>query len=218
MVVDRVHICTGGELDVIPEAAENDLLIGVDGGAVALLDAGLTPKLAIGDFDTIGEAGVVRLAEAGVEIAQFPAEKDATDTEIALETALRFGPKEIVLYGALGTRMDHTLANLHLLWKAHRSGVWTSIESGQNRIVLLSETFPSHTVERDRFDYVSLLPLSQRVTGVTLTGFVYPLHDAVLEMGSSLGVSNQLTGARGTVTIDGGALLVISSTDLALEV
>lgn len=209
----RVHICAGGEWDILPRLETDDVVIGVDGGALRLLEAGIVPHVAVGDFDTIGEAGAARLAKAGAVIERHPPEKDMTDTELALERAVRFQPDEIVLYGGIGTRLDHTLANLHLLWKAHRLGVRMTVESRLNRVVLLSERFPSCTVKRDRFAFISLLPLSERVTGVTLNGFRYPLADAVLAIGSTLGVSNEWTGEQGEVRIASGALLVIAASD-----
>ncbi len=208
-----VHICSGGEWDVLPVAAPGDVVIGVDAGALRLLEHGITPTLAVGDFDTIGPGGVARLKAAGVPMRVFPAMKDATDTQIALEAALAYRPQEIVLYGALGGRLDHALANVQLLWTAHQAGVRARIESRQNRVTLLSDRFPAIVVERDRFRYISLLPLTPQVTGVTLDGFLYPLTDATLVIGSSLGVSNQLAADCGRIVIVSGALLVIQSCD-----
>ncbi|MFM1650643.1 thiamine diphosphokinase [Brevibacillus sp. B_LB10_24] len=212
-VAGRVHICAGGTLDVLPNAMPGDILIGVDAGALRLLEAGAVPTLAVGDFDTIGEAGLSKLVRSGVEIRRFPERKDATDSDIGLQAALSFQPKEIFMYGALGGRMDHSLANVQLLWQAHQAGVWMQIESGDNRIALLSERFRRCRLTRDHYQYVSLLPLSPLVTGITLEGFAYPLHDARLELGSTLGVSNQLTGEAGRIQIESGALLVMSTRD-----
>ncbi|WP_139489797.1 thiamine diphosphokinase [Brevibacillus dissolubilis] len=209
-----VHICTGGLLDVWPDLKAGDKLIGVDAGALRLLEAGYRPDVAVGDFDTIGEAGVERLLEAGITLEQFPAAKDATDTEIALETALGYQPTGIKVYGAIGSRMDHTLANLQLLWKAHSQGVWMEIINRQNHVRLLSERFTGCVVERGEYEFFSLIPVSAEVTGITLTGFLYPLQEAVITLGSSLGVSNQLLGERGRVEIKSGAVYLIASCDL----
>lgn len=198
---------------MLPSPEANDMVIGVDGGAIRLLDAGIVPALAIGDFDTIGEAGVRRLKGAGVTIDQFPSQKDLTDSEIALKTALALAPSEIVMYGAIGSRMDHTLANLQLLYKAHQAGVWMRIESKENRVLLLSERFPALTIERNQYRFISLLPLSLSVTGITLEGFLYPLHEATVDMGMAIGVSNELIAPAGRITLRTGALFVMCTND-----
>lgn len=208
-----IHIATGGTLDVLPTPAQQDIVIGVDGGAIRLLEAGIVPTMALGDFDTIGEAGVLRLREAGVAIEQFPAKKDLTDTEIALHTALELDPSAIYLYGAIGSRMDHTLANLQLLYTAHQAGVWMQIKSKTNRVMLLSEPFRSVELVRDDYRFVSLLPLTLEVTGISLEGFLYPLHNATIKMGMAIGVSNELQAATGLITIGQGSLFVMCTND-----
>lgn len=208
-----IHICTGGNLDVFPTAQPSDTIIGVDGGAIRLLDQGITPDIAIGDFDTIGEEGIQRLQQAGVRMEQFPSHKDLTDTEIAIEVAVGLKPDEIILYGALGSRMDHTLANLQLLYKAQQAGVWMRIESMHNRIMLLSERFPHAVISRDHFRFMSLLPMSSQVTGITLEGFLYPLKEATIEIGMALGVSNEFLQETGTITLRKGNLFVMLTND-----
>src|SRR5512135_479753 len=97
-------------------AADADLLIAADGGARWLVDRGLTPQVLVGDMDSVDEATIARLVTGGTEVIRHPREKDASDTELALEEAVRRGATEIVLLGALGGgRVDHELANLLLL-------------------------------------------------------------------------------------------------------
>ncbi|MGD8190116.1 thiamine diphosphokinase [Brevibacillus ginsengisoli] len=208
-----IHIATGGNLDVLPRLAEGDIVIGVDGGAIGLLEAGIVPDIALGDFDTIKEVGIKRLLEAGVAMEQFPAQKDLTDTEIALQKALELAPSAIYLYGAMGSRMDHTLANLQLLYTAHQAGVWMQLESKRNRVMLLSERFPSLKIALDDYRFMSLLPLTLEVTGIHLEGFRYPLHDATIKMGMAIGVSNELQTPTGTITIGQGSLYVMCTND-----
>lgn len=208
-----VHIFAGGEADVWPQMKAGDILLGVDRGALRLLDAGLSPTVAIGDFDSLGEGELQRLAAAGIPLEQYPAGKDETDSELALIRALTYQPAEIVMYGALGGRLDHSLANIHLLWTAHRAGVRMRIESRQNRLRLLSPLFPQLEIKRDGYRYVSLLPLESPVTGITLDGFRYPLLDATLTTGSTRGISNELVADRGTISIKSGLLLVMETSD-----
>ena len=119
-------------------------------------------------------------------------------------------PSEIIIIGALGTRFDHTLANIHLLRKACTQQMPCSIVDDHNEIRL---TDSSMQVSTSGFRYISLLPLTLEVTGVTLEGFQYPLNDATLTLGKSLAISNELTSTIGNIRIKSGLLLVIHSKD-----
>jgi len=110
----------------------------------------------------------------------------------------------------LGTRFDHSLSNIHLLRKALEAGIPCRIIDERNIIML---TDSGLTVQANGFPYVSLLPLSLDVTGITLTSFRYPLEEASLRIGQSLGISNELTGSEGHIRIRTGLLLVIQSRD-----
>lgn len=209
-----VHIYAGGDADVWPQMKAGDILIGVDAGAIRLLDAGLTPTVAIGDFDTVDSAQLARLTLAGIPLERFPTSKDETDSELAVLKALSYQPKEIIMYGALGGRLDHSMANIQLLWRAHQEGVQMRIESRQNSLQLLSPQFPYREIKKGRHRYISLLPLQPPVTGITLDGFLFPLHNATLRLGSTLGISNQLVAESGTIQMETGVLLVIETSDL----
>lgn len=114
------------------------------------------------------------------------------------------------MLGATGTRMDHTLANVHIMVRAMQHHISCAIQDKHNYMTL---TTSKAEVEHRDYKYVSLLPLTHEVTGITLDGFMYPLDQATIRMGQSLGVSNQLLGSSGTVTIDSGLLLIIQSKD-----
>jgi thiamine pyrophosphokinase len=129
---------------------------------------------------------------------------------MAFDWALQQHPREIVLLGALGTRFDHSLANVHLLAKGLQEGILCRIVDAHNEVLLIDRRAE---VRKGRFSHVSLLPLSMEVTGITLEGFQYPLHNATLRIGQSLGISNVLLQDVGIVTIGQGRLLVIQSTD-----
>src|SRR5687768_15193697 len=113
-----VIVANAPDLDVAPYArliGAADLLIAADGGALALLRAGLLPRLVIGDMDSLDAASLAELAERGVELRRYPREKDETDLELALLHAAAAGATAIDILGALGGRWDHTLANVALL-------------------------------------------------------------------------------------------------------
>jgi thiamine pyrophosphokinase len=115
----------------------------------------------------------------------------------------------VTIYGGLGHRFDHTFANIHLLWRSHMSNIPCEVIDPYNRVRLIDRPI---SMEGD-FPYVSLIPFTQEVTGVTLTGFKYPLNNAVLRWGMTLGISNQLIAAKGRIDLTEGVLLVIESRD-----
>lgn len=213
MTIGRVLIFTGGSLkeNDIKEIQPEDTVIGADYGAWFLVQHGITPDLSAGDFDSVTEEQLCKIKMSSKQfVICDPIKKNLSDTELALEYAIEMKPQEIIIFGAIGTRLDHTLANIQILSSVLKRGIACSIRNRHNRI---SVTDSVHVVSRNDFPYVSLIPLSNEVTGITLEGFMYPLHEAVLTIGDSLGISNRLLDETGTVTIKEGVLLIIQSKD-----
>ncbi|RTE07870.1 thiamine diphosphokinase [Paenibacillus whitsoniae] len=209
----RIIIVTGGTLgDWVQEIiTPDDLLVGSDRGALYLIQHGYQPDIAMGDFDSVtgDELALIRLkSKAFLDVD--PINKDWTDTEMAFNWALERKPREILLLGALGTRFDHSLANVHLLRKGLAQGVDCAIIDANNQIRVINA---STRVKRGNYTHLSLLPLSLEVTGITLHGFQYPLHEATLEIGMSLGISNVLQAPEGLIELRSGLLLVVQSKD-----
>ncbi|WP_238323084.1 thiamine diphosphokinase [Gorillibacterium massiliense] len=213
----RAILFSGGNLGdwALAEVNPGDYLIGADRGALFLLQNGLKPDLSVGDFDSVTpeELALVRAGSASYEECD-PVHKDLTDTEMAMERAFELNPPpaEILLFGALGTRFDHSLANVHLLLNALNRGIHARIIDKHNELIVLAAG-QTATIRRGRFTHVSLLPLTLQVAGITLAGFQYPLFDAELTMGQSLGISNVLEDEIGTVTTKSGLILIIQSAD-----
>ncbi|TMV50745.1 thiamine diphosphokinase [Paenibacillus mesophilus] len=213
---DRVVIVTGGTLGewALEQLRPRDVLVGADRGALFLVRNGRRPTLALGDFDSVTaeeREEVRRHSESFIDCD--PVMKDWTDTEMAFNWALERNPQEIVLLGALGSRFDHSLANVHLLRKGMERGVRCSIVDACNEILLLGPAQLDVTLVKGNYTHVSLLPLSLEASGITLQGFLYPLTDATLTLGQSLGISNVIIGETGHVEIRDGHLLVIRSKD-----
>jgi len=209
----RMLLFAGGNLGewALDDIQNHDVLIGVDRGALFLVRHGLSPDLAIGDFDSVTEEELAEIRARSRQLMTCdPVMKDQTDTEMAFSWALERKPEEIILRGVLGTRFDHTLANVHLLLKALRAGVRCRIVDEKNEVMLIDK--PAR-VTKGRYTHVSLLPLSEQVTGITLEGFRYPLHRATLHIGDSLGISNVLQEDEGLIHVETGLLLVIKSMD-----
>ncbi|WP_433946607.1 thiamine diphosphokinase [Paenibacillus sp. SN-8-1] len=209
----RILIFTGGSIkkESIHEIKEGDFVIGADKGALFLVDNGVQPDLSVGDFDSVTKDELERIKRSSHEmITCDPIDKNLTDTELAFDMALDQQPEEVVMIGAVGSRLDHSLANIQMMLRGLQHKVLSSILDEHNYISL---TGSSLKVQDRGFTYVSLLPLTPEVTGITLKGFMYPLQDATIQMGQSLGISNRLTGSEGSIQIESGLLLVIQSKD-----
>ncbi|MFD0619027.1 thiamine diphosphokinase [Paenibacillus sp. GCM10027629] len=211
----RIIIFSGGELTptALNDIKPGDFIIGVDRGAAFLMEHQIPMHIAVGDFDSVTKEVKDQIALCSKRFIDCdPIFKDLTDTEMALELALEQNPSEIVIHGALGTRIDHSLSNIHLLRRTLEAGVHCTLIDPHNEICIMDASRPYH-VKKTSFTYVSLLPLSLQVTGVTLEGFRYPLHQATLTIGKSLSVSNELEQELGTITITDGLLLVMLTRD-----
>lgn len=186
-----------------------DIIIAADGGGLYLHEAGIVPDVLIGDFDSIpAEVLDFFRSQKKVAICSFSREKDFTDMELAVETAVNRGADEICILSATGTRQDHSIGNILLLYSLYKRNVHGWLEDADNRIYLTQGR-----LELNRLDgwKVSLIPLSPKVSGVTTEGLQYPLKDDTLELGSCRGVSNEFVSDTAVVTIEKGLLLVILS-------
>ena len=144
---------------------------------------------------------------------EFPARKDFTDTELAVEYAIDLSPEKVTLLGATGTRYDHALANIGMLEKLTTLGISGKIVDKNNEIEMLcgkNEKMYRKIPERKFF---SLVAWGGDVTGIDLIGFSYPLNDATLRPSQSLGISNELADETGILRMKTGKLLVIRSAD-----
>ncbi|CAM3867310.1 thiamine diphosphokinase [Cohnella lubricantis] len=212
----RAIIFAGGELGEWAAALiqPNDYIIGADRGALYLAESGLPLHLAVGDFDSIDPQQLAYVRQHAGEMLAFDAvDKDWTDSELALREALARGWRDVVIVGGLGSRFDHTLANVYLLCLAADEGCSAVLVGEHNEIRLLTGPGECRLDADPRFEHVSLLPIAGEAAGITLSGFVYPLNDATLRMGMTLGVSNKLAGTEGIVELGEGRLLLIRSRD-----
>ena len=186
-----------------------DLIIAADGGARYLYDAGLAPHILIGDFDSVPQE-VLRFYRdyKGVSIIGFPKEKDFTDMELALDIAAEKGADEIAILAATGSRLDHSAANILLLYGLMKRNIKGCIEDANNRIILTDH--PVKLKKQENWK-VSLLSISPEVSKISTSGLMYPLHDFDLKLGSSRGISNEFTEDEAAVDFDKGLLMVVLS-------
>jgi thiamine pyrophosphokinase len=185
---------------------EDRLIICCDGGARHFQYLEIKPDVIIGDMDSIDPALLASYSTSGIKIIKYPANKDFTDTELALDYALGLKPEAIFIWGAMGGRIDHTLANVFLLCKGQKKGIRTCLidEYGEAFVLDKETSFINETGKT-----VSLIALSPEVTGINLTGFLYFLQDGTLAMGASRGISNIINEDRGSISVKNGKLLVI---------
>jgi len=211
-VYQKIIIVSGGRL-VDPvffhkKMAEmgNCLIICCDGGARHFQYLGIKPDVIIGDMDSIDPASLASYSNQKIKIIKHSAKKDFTDTELALDYALSLKPEAIFIWGALGGRIDHTLANVFLLCKGQEKGIRIyMVDEYSEAFVLDKET----SIIDEAGKTVSLIALSPEVTGITLSGFLYPLKKETLIMGESRGISNVINDACASISVRQGKLLVI---------
>lgn len=215
----KVLIVSGGNVEV-PFAGNYvkqhtfDRVIAADAGLAACEKIGVVPTDILGDFDSLKNRALLeRYRGQGIPVREFPTRKDYTDTHLALRYGAEIGADDITLLGATGTRYDHALANIGLLEEMAGENIDCRIVDRYNEIEMFCGQTEKIYHRREELPYFSLLAWSRQVTGLTLTGFSYPLCDAKLVRGISLGISNELTEPIGTLRMEDGKLLVIRSTD-----
>lgn len=195
-------------------------IIAVDGGLKVLHELNLMPTDIVGDFDTVEPELLMQYENnENIEIRRFNPQKDDTDSEIAVNMAIDYGSSRIDILGASGSRLDHTIGNIRLLGLIHQAGKNSFFREAyiydRNNRVRLIEKECVIKKEEAYGTYISLLPFTQTVTGITLEGFKYPLHHHTMDIfrAPTLGVSNELTASEGKITCREGVLLVIESKD-----
>ncbi len=196
----RCYIIGAGECSrLLLQLKDEDYVIAVDGGYEYSKEYRM--DLVVGDFDSLGyipnHPNVIKLLP----------EKDDTDMLVAIKEGLKAGYETFHIYGGLGGRMDHTIANIqHLAYLAERGarGYLYGDESVMTVISNGSMSFPA-----DAAGYVSVFAYGEEAKGVDLTGLKYPLKDATLRNGYPLGVSNEFIGKEACVSVKAGKLLIV---------
>jgi thiamine pyrophosphokinase len=191
---------------------ENIYWVGVDKGVSYLLEKNIKPMKAFGDFDSVSERELLNMKKELPDLEVFPSEKDETDTEIAVKWAITQNPDKIKLFGVTGGRLDHFFGNIQLLLKGMEEGVRIEVHDIQNELFLVKEGCRSLARKQD-FPYISFIPITPEVKGITLKGFKYPLENRNIKWGDTLCISNELDFESGTFSYVEGILMVIRSRD-----
>lgn len=211
-------IVTGGNIDIpfLEEHIKTTLynnIIAVDKGLEAVYKIDLFPNHIVGDLDSVNSIIVEKyLNNSNIALHKYIPKKDYTDTDIAIKLAIELNSTHITIVGATGTRFDHALANVHILCYALEKNIPCEIIDKHNKIYLInSKTQLDKTKTYGKF--VSLISLTTQVSGLTLTGFKYLLNNYTLEIGKSLGISNEILDNVATINLIDGILIVIESND-----
>ncbi len=211
----KILIFTNGENKLTREELEEilpvDKIICADGGTRLALNMNLFPDIIVGDMDSISNDILEKIKGEKIEWRIYPKEKDETDLELAVREALKYNPKIIYFIGLLGRRIDHTLSNLFFLERVKEKGIEVLILDEKIRITLMLG------VEEKIFggkegEIISLLPLSEKVEGITLEGLKYPLNNGILYRSLTRGISNEFISKKAKIKISSGTLLIVHFT------
>jgi thiamine pyrophosphokinase len=190
----------------------DDVILAANGGSRHCRELGILPNAIIGDLDSLGEAVQAELTAAGVKFYPYPAHKDFTDLELALQHAVALGADEIIVLGALGARWDQTMANMLLPAADELRDVCIRLVDGKQEIMLLSGgSLHKGTLTLNGLpgDTVSLIPLGGDAVGISTEGLEYPLRNDTLYFGATRGISNVLLQEHASIHLLSGLLLCV---------
>ena len=212
-------ICSGGPIDELADFepfrnSKDVFFIGADKGAIYLLNEGIHPHVAVGDFDSLSPGELSELKDRVASVKVAPAEKNETDTDLAIAESLHFNPDHILLTGVTGGRLDHFMAVLNSVYRFQKDnpGIQFVIRNKWNEMKLLTPGLTKLTKDQ-QFPFVSFFAFQGSVEHVTLTGMKYNVRDELIEMGNSRFTSNEVLDEHGSISFASGICLLIRSSD-----
>ncbi len=189
---------------------DDALVVAADSGVHLASALDLHVDLVVGDLDSADPAVVEEAVARGARVERHPADKDATDLELAMVAACREGARRIVVVGGAGGRLDHFLGNVALLASPRFAAVDVEALLGDDRVRIARGGQPPVVFAAPPEAIVTLLPTGGDAIGVTTKGLEYPLHAEDLPAGTTRGVSNVVSGDTDvSVALRAGTLLVI---------
>ena len=196
-----VIICGGNVGDYIKNyVTTDDFVICADSGYDHAKRFGITPDIVIGDMDS------TKFTDIPEEKRVYPVRKDYTDSELAIMYAEESEFDSVLLFGMIGTRMDHSLANIGMI-----SRLENAVIIDENNEIYFAEN--EFSLDGKPGDIISIIPFSGELSGITTKGLDYPLENGTIKCGTSLGVSNVMTEERCHIKIEKGKALIIRSKD-----
>lgn len=189
--------------------SECTMIVCADGGAAHVNRCGMTPDAVVGDLDSIDSKTYEGLKNSCI-IEKYPREKDYTDTQLAIEYAIRNGADDILLLGCTGERLDHTLANILLLIHLLKRNVNACLINEKNTIFAVKDHI---VIGGNPGDLLSLVPVIEDAKGIFTSGLKYALVDGIIQAGEPLGISNVFVEKQAEIRLSSGYLLIIKSRD-----
>ncbi len=198
------------DLNILKEIGNHsDFILSADGGTDYCFKAGLIPDIVIGDLDSISKSSLEIIGEKNIPVEKFPVKKDKTDSELAIDYLIDKGIRHITLIGAIGNRLDHTLANIFLLTKMKDMGVKGQIVDRNNTIYLVDDEMVLPKTD----SFVSIIPADLSGIVISLKGFEYELDKVKVKFGTTHGISNRIVESEGFIKVHEGQCFVIVSRD-----
>ncbi|MBQ7760843.1 MAG: thiamine diphosphokinase [Clostridia bacterium] len=182
---------------------KTDLVIGADRGYFTLVKNGLVPDAVIGDFDSY--TGEVECEN----VVRYPVKKDDTDSALAIKYAVEKGYKTIVIYGAIGGMLDHTIANISLLGCYTKEGINVSFVDGNNVLFAMQNKTISFSKEAE--GRISIFSFLENAHNVCINGLMYEVDNYTLTNDRALGVSNEFIGKKSIISVENGVLLIYTT-------
>lgn len=197
--------------DILENREAGTIVIGVDRGISAFMRISMQADYYLGDLDSIDPDDIPMIPKDRLQ--KFPAEKNASDLELALALCVELELDEVFVYGATGTRWDHSFSNLLMLKRFYDLGLQVILADEKNQARVLSSHQTIRKEEVENYRYLSILPLSMEGILVSETGVKYPLDKERLLFGQTRGVSNESIGDDIKIEVMEGVALLILSND-----
>lgn len=209
----RVVIVGNGTLNksFLKKLKSGDYIIGVDRAAYWLIRQGRVPDVAIGDFDSCTEKEWGLINNTVKIIKKFTPEKDETDMELAVRLSMTMKPAEVLIFGGIGSRMDHTIGTLQVIDALLSAKIPHVIVDETNRMRLIGK---GRTILKSggEYTYVSVLPFTNTIC-LALSGFRYDVPKTTLIRGATRGISNHIVGGQAEIILYSGKAWIIESND-----
>lgn len=187
---------------------KDSYIICADSGYDFALEKKIKPDLILGDFDSISKAGKDLLSNANSsEVEVFPVKKDKSDTELAIDVAIRKKFEEIYILAGIGTRLDHSFTNILSLKAFYNKNIKMMVIDDNNSIFYTEEDISLKKTDR----YISFIPIEKSI--ISLSGFEYNLDKEELSVGKSRQISNKIIGDKAYLKVHKGGVFVFMSED-----
>lgn len=206
----KAIVFSGGDLENYPAlekyVRDADLIICADSGVHHAFSMNLLPDILVGDMDSIEPEALRKVKRLNIKIINYPSEKDFTDTQLALEIALERKVTEAIIIGGIGSRPDHSLANIFLMLEYRNKGVEVKLVAARWEIFLIEGKM---RIKGKKGDILSLIPLTFEVKGINTKGLYYPLKGESLFLGPARGISNVFLQDEVVVEVKEGILIAV---------